>query len=47
MVHSWAVFSGFYSSMETSRITRVDTRNYIIRIAAVTQEHVLVRMTPE
>ena len=28
--------------METSRIVRVDARNYIIRIAAVSQEHVLV-----
>ena len=31
--------------METSRIIRVGTRNYIIRVAAVLQEHVLVCIT--
>ena len=38
---------GVYSinSMETSRIIRVGTRNYIIRIAAVSQEHALVCIT--
>ena len=29
-------------SMETSRIIRVGARNYVTRIAAVSQEHVLV-----
>ena len=32
-------------SKETSRIVRVGTRNYIVRIAAVSQEHVLVCIT--
>ena len=31
--------------METSRIIRVGTRDYILRIAAVSQEHVLVCIT--
>ena len=31
--------------METSRITCLGARNYIIRIAAVSQEHVLVCVT--
>ena len=32
-------------SMETSRIMRVDTRNYIIRVAVASQERVLVCIT--
>ena len=48
MVHTYAVFLGFnYSSMETSEIIRVGARNYIIRIAGVSQEHVLVCITPK
>ena len=31
--------------MNASRIIRVGTRNYIVRIAAVSQEHVLVCIT--
>ena len=31
--------------METLRIIRVGTRDYILRIAAVSQEHVLVCIT--
>ena len=31
--------------MDTSRIIRVGTRNYVIRIAAVSQEHVPVCIT--
>ena len=31
--------------MEMSRLLRVGTRNYIIRIAAVSQDHVLVCIT--
>ena len=31
--------------METSRLIRVGTRNYVARIAAVSQEHVLVCIT--
>ena len=45
MVYTYAIFSGFYSSMETPRIMRVGTRNYMIHIAAVSQEHVLVSIT--
>ena len=37
-----AIFSGFYCSMHTSRIIRVRTRIYVIRIAAVLQELVSV-----
>ena len=33
--------------MKTSRITRVGSRKYITRIAAVSQKHVLVRTTPK
>ena len=39
--YTCSVFSRFYGSMKTSRIIRVGTRNYILRIAAVSQEHVL------
>ena len=41
------IFSGFYRStgIKTSRIVRVGTRNYIIRIAVVSQGHVLVSIT--
>ena len=39
---NYVIFSGFYCSMETSRIIRVGTRNNIIHIATVSQEHVLV-----
>ena len=35
-------FRGFTVVMETSRLIRVCPRKYIIRIAAVSQEHVLV-----
>ena len=45
MVYTYAIFSGFYCSMETSGIIRLGTRNYILRIAAVSQEHVLVCIT--
>jgi len=34
--------SGLYSSMDTSRIIRVGTRIYIIRMAAVSQGHATV-----
>ena len=45
VVYTYAIFSGFYCSMETSRIIRVWACNYIIRIAAVSQEHILVCIT--
>ena len=38
-------FSEFYCNMDTSRIVRVGTRIYVIRIAAVSQEHVPVCIT--
>ena len=40
-----AIFLGFYCSMDTWRIIRVGTRVNIIRIAAVSQEHVPVCIT--
>ena len=39
------MFSGFYFSMDTSRTIRVGTRIYVIRIAAVSREHVLACST--
>ena len=41
---SYAILLRIYciNSMETSRILRVGTRNNILRIAAVSLEHVLV-----
>ena len=45
MVYTCAIFSGFNCSMETSRIIRVGARNYVIRIAASSQEHVLACIT--
>ena len=41
----YEIFSGFYSSTETSRIIRLGTRNYTLRIAAASQEHVLICIT--
>ena len=42
--YTWYIikFSGFYGSMDTSRIIRVGTRTDVIRIAAVSREHVPV-----
>ena len=45
MVHIYIFLGGFHCSMETSRRIRVGTRNYTTRIAAVSQEHVLVGVT--
>ena len=45
MTYTCAIFSGFNCSMETSRIIRVGNRNYIERIAAVSQGHVPVCIT--
>ena len=47
MVHAYySIFSRFScSSMETWRRIRVGTRNYVIRVAGVSQEHVLVCTT--
>ena len=42
MAYTYALFSEFPRSMETSRTIRVGIRNDIIRIAAVWQEHVTV-----
>ena len=43
MVYAYAVFSGFYCSMETLRRIGAGTRKYNSRIAAaVSREHVLV-----
>ena len=33
MVYTYATFSAFYRSIETSRIVRVGTRNYIIHMS--------------
>ena len=46
-LYTYAILSRFYCNMETSRRIRVGTRNYVIRtrIAAVSQEHVLVCIT--
>ena len=43
--YTYAIFSGFYCRMETSRKIRVGTRNYIMRTAAVSQAHVQVCIT--
>ena len=45
MVYNQAIIFGFTCSMETSIIILVGNRNYIVRIAAVSQGHVLVRIT--
>ena len=43
MVYSYAMFSGFYCSMETSRRMLDGTRNYVTRVAAaLSREHVPV-----
>ena len=44
-IYMYEIFFGLYSSMETSRIIRLGTRNYILRIAAASQEHVLICIT--
>ena len=41
-VYTYEILPEFYCSMDTSRIIRVGTRIYVIRIAAVFQEHVPV-----
>ena len=45
MVNTYAIFSGFNYSMETSRTIRAGTPNYITRIAAVSHEYVLICLT--
>ena len=37
-IYTYETFSGFYCSMDTSRIIRVGSRIYVIRIAAVSQD---------
>ena len=44
-ISTCAMFPGFYCSMDMPRIIRVGTRAYVIRIAAVSPEHVPVCIT--
>ena len=41
------MLSGFYCSVDTSRIKRVGTRICVVRVAAVSQENVPVCVTPK
>ena len=44
-IQTYAIVSEFYFSMDTSRIIRVGTPIWAIRVAAVSQEHVPVCIT--
>ena len=46
-IQTYAIVSEFYFNMDTSRIIRVGTPIWAIRVAAVSQEHVPVCISRE